>query len=111
MKFRIAALLTATLLAGCRHAGDLTTENGGGIWAVRNTCPMVGVPAATGDITLFDPAGSTDLLVSYTWRIAFQDSGAKYGLAAAISTVIFLMVAVLSLVQMRFTRIVEVDKR
>jgi len=48
------------LLAGCRHAGDLTTENGGGIWAVRNTCPIVGVPAGTGDITLFDPAGSTD---------------------------------------------------
>jgi maltose/maltodextrin transport system permease protein len=58
-----------------------------------------------------DPAGSTDLLVSYTWRIAFQDSGAKYGLAAAISTVIFLMVAVVSLVQMRFTRIVEEEKR
>ena len=60
MKFRIAALLTATLLAGCRHAGDLTTENGGGIWSVRNTCPLVGVPAGTGDVTLFDPAGSTD---------------------------------------------------
>ena len=60
MKFRIAALLAATLLVGCRHAGDLTTENGGGIWAVRNTCPIVGVPAGTGDITLFDPAGSTD---------------------------------------------------
>ena len=60
MKFRIAALLAATLLAGCRHAGDLTTENGGGIWSVRNTCPLVGVPAGTGDVTLFDPAGSTD---------------------------------------------------
>jgi len=60
VKFRIAALLTATLLAGCRHAGDLTTENGGGIWSVRNTCPLVGVPAGTGDVTLFDPAGSTD---------------------------------------------------
>jgi len=60
VKFRIAALLAATLLAGCRHAGDLTTENGGGIWSVRNTCPLVGVPAGTGDVTLFDPAGSTD---------------------------------------------------
>lgn len=57
------------------------------------------------------PAGTTDLLVSYTYRIAFQDSGANYGLAAAISTVIFLMVAVVSLVQMRFTRIVEEEKR
>ncbi|HJV62816.1 MAG TPA: maltose ABC transporter permease MalF [Albitalea sp.] len=57
------------------------------------------------------PAGTTDLLVSYTYRIAFQDSGQNYGLAAAISTVIFLMVAVVSLIQMRFTRIVEEDKR
>jgi hypothetical protein len=48
------------LLAGCRHAGDLTAENGGGIWAVRSTCPLVGVPAGTGDITLFNPEGSTD---------------------------------------------------
>ncbi len=57
------------------------------------------------------PAGTTDLLVSYTYRIAFQDSGQNYGLAAAISTVIFLMVAVVSLVQIRFTRIVEDEKR
>jgi maltose/maltodextrin transport system permease protein len=57
------------------------------------------------------PAGTTDILVSYTWRIAFQDSGQNYGLAAAISTVIFLMVAAITLVQMRFTRIVEEEKR
>jgi maltose/maltodextrin transport system permease protein len=57
------------------------------------------------------PAGTTDLLVSYTYRIAFQDSGANYGLAAAISTVIFLMVAVVSLIQMRFTRIVSDETR
>lgn len=57
------------------------------------------------------PAGTTDLLVSYTYRIAFQDSGQNYGLAAAISTVIFLMVAAVSLVQMRFTKVVEEDKR
>jgi len=57
------------------------------------------------------PAGTTDLLVSYTYRIAFQDSGAQYGLAAAISTVIFVMVAGISLLQMRFTRIAHDDKR
>jgi len=57
------------------------------------------------------PAGTTDLLVSYTYRIAFQDSGANYGLAAAISTVIFLMVAIVSLIQMRFTRIVGDEAR
>ncbi len=50
------------------------------------------------------PAGTTDILVSYTWRIAFQDSGNQYGLAAAISTVIFLLVAAITVVQMRVTR-------
>jgi maltose/maltodextrin transport system permease protein len=55
------------------------------------------------------PAGTTDLLVSYTWRIAFQDSGQQFGLAAAISTVIFLLVAALALLQMRFTRVAAVE--
>ncbi len=57
------------------------------------------------------PAGTTDILVSYTWRIAFQDSGQQFGLAAAISTVIFLIVAVVTLVQMRFSRIADQDAR
>lgn len=57
------------------------------------------------------PAGTTDILVSYTYRIAFQDSGQQFGLAAAISTVIFLMVATISLVQMRFTKVAEEEKR
>jgi maltose/maltodextrin transport system permease protein len=57
------------------------------------------------DTTL--PAGTTDILVSYTWRIAFQDSGQQFGLASAISTVIFLIVAAVTLVQMRFTRIAD----
>jgi maltose/maltodextrin transport system permease protein len=50
------------------------------------------------------PAGTTDILVSYTYRIAFTDSGQNFGLAAAISTLIFAMVAVMALVQLRFTQ-------
>jgi maltose/maltodextrin transport system permease protein len=57
------------------------------------------------------PAGTTDLLVSYTYRIAFQDSGQQFGLAAAISTVIFAMVAVLSLINMRFTKVARDETR
>jgi hypothetical protein len=30
------------------------------VYVTRSTCPQVAIPAATGDITLFDPAGSTD---------------------------------------------------
>ncbi len=55
--------LTATILpaigmlalGGCSRSGDIAE---GGITAVRTACPRVGVPAGTGDITLFDPATS-----------------------------------------------------
>ena len=47
------------------------------------------------------PAGTTDILVSYTYRIAFTDSGQNFGLAAAISTLIFALVALMSLAQLR----------
>jgi len=57
------------------------------------------------------PAGTTDILVSYTYRMAFQDAGQKFGLAAAISAVVFLMVAAISAVQIRATRIAQDEKR
>lgn len=41
-------------------------------------------------------AGQTDILVSYTFRIAFRDSAQNFGYASAIATVIFLIVALLS---------------
>ncbi len=50
------------------------------------------------------PAGTTDILVSYTYRIAFTDAGANFGLAAAISTVIFFLIAILSLVNLKLTQ-------
>jgi len=50
------------------------------------------------------PAGTNDILVSYTYRIAFQDSGQNYGLAAAISTVIFLLVAAMSIANLKLAR-------
>jgi hypothetical protein len=59
VKLRLAALTALTLLSACQHAGELVDENGG-VYAVRSTCPIAGVPAGTGDITLFDPQGSTD---------------------------------------------------
>jgi maltose/maltodextrin transport system permease protein len=50
------------------------------------------------------PAGTTDILVSYTYRIAFIDAGQNFGLAAAISTIIFVMVAVMALLQLKATQ-------
>ncbi|CAG9298020.1 maltose ABC transporter permease MalF [Celerinatantimonas diazotrophica] len=52
------------------------------------------------------PAGYTDLLVSYTYRIAFEGSGGQdFGLAAAISTVIFLLVGALAVINLKASHI------
>jgi len=51
-------VLSATFLGACAKQGELDAS--GGITAVRSACPAVAVPAGTGDVTLFDPAGSTD---------------------------------------------------
>ncbi|WP_437891203.1 maltose ABC transporter permease MalF [Phytobacter sp. V91] len=51
------------------------------------------------------PAGYTDLLVSYTWRIAFEGGGGQdFGLAAAIATLIFLLVGALAVINLKATR-------
>ncbi|MFJ2740625.1 ABC transporter permease subunit [Streptomyces sp. NPDC087440] len=52
-------------------------------------------------------AGATDLLITYTYRLAFGGQGAQYGLAAAISLFIFVIVAVISLVSFRRARALE----
>ena len=94
MKLRLAALAAVILLSACRHAGDITAENGGGVYAVRSACPIAGVPAGTGDITLFNPPGSTDssaLDVTATItdvRATCQDAGND-----VVSTVTFTVVA------------------
>jgi hypothetical protein len=57
VKLRIASIIAIALLAGCTRKGNLED---GGIYTVRSNCPQVAIPAATGDITLFNPTGSTD---------------------------------------------------
>lgn len=58
--------------------------------------PMAGTPT---------PAGHTDILISYTYRIAFEGGrGSDYAYAAAITIVIFILVAVMTIIQYRFTR-------
>lgn len=48
------------------------------------------------------PVGATDLLASYTYRIAFNDGGQNYALACAISSIVFLIVALLAYINLRF---------
>ena len=47
------------------------------------------------------PVGATDLLVSYTYRMAFNDGGQNYALACAISAVVFVIVAALAMLNLR----------
>ncbi|WP_433315835.1 ABC transporter permease subunit [Micromonospora sp. CA-269861] len=48
--------------------------------------------------------GATDLLITYTYRLAFGGQGAQVGFAAAISLFIFAIVAVVSAISFRRTR-------
>jgi len=48
-------------------------------------------------------AGETDLLVNYTYKIAFLDSGTNYGLASAIATLLFILVGFLAWINLRVT--------
>ncbi|MCG6539063.1 maltose ABC transporter permease MalF [Pseudomonas sp. KSR10] len=51
------------------------------------------------------PAGTTDLLVSYTYRIAFQDSGQNFALAAAIATLIFIVVGAMAWLNLKLSKV------
>jgi hypothetical protein len=94
VKLRLAALLAATLLSACRHAGDVTAENGGGVYAVRSACPIAGIPTGTGDITLFNPAGSTDAsAIDVTAEITNLRANCQDGGNDVISTATFTITA------------------
>ncbi|WP_406038134.1 ABC transporter permease subunit [Micromonospora sp. NBC_00898] len=48
--------------------------------------------------------GATDLLITYTYRLAFGAQGAEYGMATAVSIFIFAIVATVSAISFRRTR-------
>ncbi len=52
-----------------------------------------GLPDIPGTVI---PAGETDILGSFTYRIAFMDSGTQFGLAGAITLLIFVVVSLLA---------------
>jgi arabinogalactan oligomer / maltooligosaccharide transport system permease protein len=52
-------------------------------------------------------AGATDILISYTYRIAFGSDVQNLGLASAISVVIFILVAVISLYGIRRSKVLD----
>ena len=74
--------LALLALGACAKKGDL--DETGGIVSVRSSCPVAAIPAQTGDVTLFNPAGSTDanaidVVASMTnLRSTCSDSGSQY---------------------------------
>jgi ABC-type sugar transport system permease subunit len=54
------------------------------------------------------PAGHTDILISYTYRLAFESGrGADYGFASAITVIIFMLLVIVTLINFRYTRVWE----
>ncbi len=52
-----------------------------------------GLPDIPGTVI---PAGETDILASFTYRLAFDNAGQEFGLAGAITLLIFVVVAAIS---------------
>ena len=61
-----------------------------------------GTPRKTGE-----SAGTTDILLSWVYRVALDFSPQRQGLAAALSVIIFLIVAVISAVGFKYTKAYE----
>jgi ABC-type sugar transport system permease subunit len=52
------------------------------------------------------PMGHTDILISFIYRLAFVTSNVtNYGLAAAITVMLFVLVSIMVMFQMRFTKL------
>ena len=84
----LAVAVSGLVVASCSSDGDINVESGIGINATRTGCPMVAIPDATGDITLFSPensrdANAIDVVASITnLKSTCDSSGAKIYTAA-----------------------------
>jgi len=87
----VAPLMIASFAFNFNNFGNIYLLTGGG--------PSVG------DNTV---AGATDILISYTYKIAFAAGlGQDYGLASAVSLIIFFMVATISWIAFTRTKSLE----
>jgi hypothetical protein len=92
VKLRLSCLILVALLAGCSRKGEIFD---GGVYATRSVCPVVGVPAGTGDVTIFNPtnrvaASAIDVSATITnVRTYCNDQGSD-----VVSTVSFDVVAI-----------------
>ena len=67
------------------------------VWLLTNGNPR----------SVSDSAGTTDILLSWTYRVALDASPQRQGLAATLSVLIFLIVAVISAIGFKYTKTFE----
>ena len=53
------------------------------------------------------PVGHTDILISMVYKVAFTGQTRDYGLASAFSIIIFILVAVISVISFKRTKALE----
>ena len=91
MKFRIVALAALVLLSACGRKGLIDQ---GGIWTERSACPIPGIPAGTGDVTIFNPSNSIAAdAIDVTATITNMRANCQQGGEQIVSTVTFDVVA------------------
>lgn len=86
MAFRsrfLPAIALAVGLAGCAQEGELVVDQGVGVTSVLSSCPSIGIPDYTGDVTVFRSAGDAttanlDMSASMTnLRSTCNDTGER----------------------------------
>lgn len=86
----VAPLLVATFAFNFNNFGAIFLLTGGGPFTPDNPT-----------------AGGTDILISYTYRLAFGAGGVQIGFASAVSVVLFVITGVIAALQFRATRSLE----
>jgi arabinogalactan oligomer/maltooligosaccharide transport system permease protein len=86
----VAPLLVATFAFNFNNFGAIFLLTGGGPFSPDNPT-----------------AGGTDILISYTYRLAFGAGGVQIGFAAAVSVVLFVVTGLIAALQFRATRSLE----
>jgi arabinogalactan oligomer/maltooligosaccharide transport system permease protein len=86
----VAPLLVATFAFNFNNFGAIFLLTGGGPFTPDNPT-----------------AGGTDILISYTYRLAFGAGGVQIGFAAAVSVVLFIVTGLIAALQFRATRSLE----
>lgn len=67
-----------------------------------------GLPPMQGVTT---PVGETDILISYTYRLAFEGGqGQDFGMASAIAILIFIIISILTIINFRISGIISPKK-